>query len=295
MRIFLTGASGFLGSALARYWLAQGHDLWLLVRPSSQLDRLSSLSESVQIVSTTAIEEIAAAVCAATPDVIVHTACSYGRKGETALNVMDTNLRLGAALLQAALDTKHQEFCPITFLNAGTVLGPDVSLYALSKTQFSAWGRTVADHNPNKLRFVDICIQQMYGAGDDRSKFSTHVIEACRHNEPRLALTAGDQLRDFIHIDDVVSAFDCILEKRQGFSTSDSIEVGSGTAVTMRCFVELAKQVAGASTILDFGAVPYRSNEAMRCVANIERLKGLGWEAKVSLVEGLEKIMAAGH
>nr|WP_199065562.1 NAD(P)-dependent oxidoreductase [Chromobacterium sp. ASV5] len=295
MRIFLTGASGFLGSALARYWVTQGQDLWLLVRPSTQLGRLSSLPESVHIVRTTAIEEIAAAVRDAAPDVIVHTACSYGRKGETALDVMDTNLRLGTVLLQAALDTNHQDVSPITFLNAGTVLGPDVSLYALSKTQFSAWGSAIAERNPDKLRFIDIGIQQMYGPGDDRSKFTTHVIEACRYNEPRLALTAGEQLRDFIHIDDVVRAFNCILKRRSEFGISDAIEVGSGNAVTMRSFVELVKKVTGATTMLDFGVVPYRANEAMLCVANTKRLHDFGWRPSVSLVEGLKDTIDATH
>ncbi len=71
----------------------------------------------------------------------------------------------------------------------------------------------------------------MYGPGDDSSKFTTHVIESCRRNEPRLALTAGEQLRDFIHIDDVVRAYDRIVDRQGDFAASDAIEVGSGDAV----------------------------------------------------------------
>ena len=136
--------------------------------------------------------------------------------------------------------------------------------------------------------FIDIRLQQMYGPGDDRSKFTTHVIEACRNNELRLALTPGEQRRDFIHIDDVVRAYECILERRCEFAASDAVEVGSGTAVTMRSFVELAKQAADASTLLDFGAVPYRANEAMLCVADTDRLRGLGWQPKVQLADGIK-------
>ncbi|PTT90007.1 hypothetical protein DBR42_06820, partial [Pelomonas sp. HMWF004] len=220
--------------------------------------------------------EIAAAVREAAPDAIVHTACSYGRQGETPLHVMNANLVLGTALLQAVLDDATRDTGPVTFLNTGTVLAPDVSLYALSKTQFSAWGAALAAQSPQQLRFIDLRLQQMYGPGDDRSKFTTHVIEACRRDEPRLALTAGEQRRDFIHIDDVVQAYDCVLAQRGNFQASDAIDVGSGEAVTMRSFVELAKQVTGASTVLDFGAVPYRPNEAMLCVANTSRLHDLG-------------------
>lgn len=292
MRIFLTGAGGFLGSALAHYWVTRGHELWLLARPSSRLERLVDLSTSVQVIRSTAVEGVAEIIREVAPQAIVHTACSYGRKGETPLDVMDTNLRLGIALLQAILDISVAEDSnPITFLNAGTVLDSDVSLYALSKKQFSTWGHTLATQAPERLRFIDILIQQMYGPGDDRSKFTTHVIEACRNDESHLALTAGIQLRDFIYIDDVVQAFDCILEQRQSFASSDAIEVGSGDAVTMRSFVELTRQIAGASTRLEFGAVPYRTNEAMMCVADISRLSSLGWQPRFSLESGLKSII----
>lgn len=224
------------------------------------------------------------------PDAIVHTACSYGRKGETLLNLMDANLVLGAALLQALLSSPARDEGPVTFLNTGTVLAPEVSLYALSKTQFSIWGAELATKAPDRLRFIDIRLQQMYGPGDDCSKFTTHVIEACRSNEPRLALTLGEQRRDFIHIDDVVRAYDRILEQRDAFQASDAIDVGSGEAITMRDFVELAKQVAGASTLLDFGAISYREREPMLCVADTTRLRGLGWHAEVTLKDGLARI-----
>lgn len=294
MRILLTGPGGFLGSALVRQWAASGHDLWLLARPSSRLDRLADLAAwGPRVVRPSAPDEIAAAVREAAPDAIVHTACSYGRKGETAVDVMDANLRLGTVLLQTVLDSVLRDAGPITFLNTGTVLAPNVGLYALSKTQFSVWGAMLSTMAPDRLRFIDIRVQQMYGPGDDRSKFTTHVIEACRHNEPYLALTAGEQRRDFIHIDDVVRAYDRILQRRDEFGASDAIEVGSGDAVTMRSFVELARQLAGASTVLDFGAVPYRANEAMLCVADTARLRGLGWQPQVTLADGLKSVIDA--
>lgn len=293
MRIFLTGSSGFLGSALARHWNACGHELWLLARPSSRLGGLAELPDSVRVVRASAPDEIRAAVHGAEPDAIVHTACSYGRKGESVLDVMDANLRLGIVLLQAVLDMPARERGPTTFLNTATVLEPNVSLYALSKTQFSAWGANLATQAPERLRFIDIRLQQMYGPGDDRSKFTTHVIEACRKNEVHLALTLGEQRRDFIHIDDVVRAYERILEKSAHFSPSDAIDVGSGNAVTMRSFVELTKQIVGASTLLDFGAVPYRANEAMLCVADTARLRGLGWQLEVPLADGIKNMIKA--
>ena len=296
MRILLTGSSGFLGSALVHFWAKQGHDLWLLARPSSCLDRLEDLLSTVKVVRASTPSEIMAAIREAMPDAIVHTACSYGRKGESALEVMDANMRLGVALLQAVLERDSLESTqPTLFLNTGTVLDPGVSLYSLSKTQFSAWGAALAASAPQRLKFIDIRLQQMYGPGDDGSKFITHVIEACRQNVPRLALTMGEQLRDFIHIDDVVQAYDRILERQYEFTQSDAIDVGSGDAVTMRSFVEQVKQVTGADTILEFGAVAYRAKEAMHCVADTTRLRSLGWHPTIPLTIGLRRLIDWGR
>jgi len=296
MRILLTGPGGFLGSALVRFWAERGHDLWLLARPSSCLDRLEDVLATVKVMRASTPDELAAIVREAMPDAIVHTACSYGRKGESALDVMDANMRLGVALLQAVLESKSLEGTPPTlFLNTGTVLEPGVSLYALSKTQFSAWGAALAASKPQRLKFIDIRLQQMYGPGDDDSKFITHVIEACRQNVPRLALTTGEQLRDFIHIEDVVQAYDRILERQYEFAESDAIDVGSGDAVTMRSFVELVKQVTGAETVLEFGAVAYRAKEAMLCVADTKRLRSLGWHPTVPLTIGLRRLIDLGR
>lgn len=292
MRILLTGASGFLGSALARFWVKRGHELSLLARPSTRIDKLSDLLNSVRVVHASTSEEITAFVLDSMPDAIVHTACSYGRLGESPLDLMDANIRLGIVLMQAVLEREHSEGKPPTlFMNTGTALEPGVSLYALSKTQFSAWGAALAASSPQRLQFIEIRLQQMYGPDDDGSKFINHVVDSCRQNKPRLALTAGEQLRDFIHIEDVVKAYDLILEKRDQFAVSDLIDVGSGNAVTMRCFVEMAKQFSLADTVLDFGSVPYRANEAMLCEADTTRLRKLGWIPTVALPDGLRTLI----
>lgn len=107
-------------------------------------------------------------------------------------------------------------------------------------------------------------------------------------NEPRLVFIARYQKREFIHIEDTVRAYKCIINQPASFAAaSDAIDVGSGEAVTIRDFVELTKHLAGAYTTLDFGSVPYRGCEPMLCVADTNRIKGLGWRPKYSLTEGL--------
>jgi len=285
MRILLTGASGFLGSALAKHLQQAGHELALLLRPLSKLDRLYGSENLFDISRCVTDDEVFELVKRSMPDVVIHTACTYGRHGETATQILDTNVRLGLVTLQASLRNGR----PVTFINTGTVLKPNLSLYALSKHQFSEWGRSIVLQSAANLRFVNVQLQHMYGPGDDASKFSTHVLRTCQRNEPELDLTAGEQLRDFIYIDDVVSAYRVLAEQRDQLEAVCDIEVGSGVAPQVRKFVETVHKLTNSSTHLNFGRLPYRSNEAMVCQANIGRMQALGWAPCFDLSTGLKK------
>lgn len=281
----MTGASGFLGSALVHYWHNAGHQVALLLRSTSKLNRLRSLEASLDIGRCTTDDEVDAFVKQVQPEVVVHTACAYGRQGETSLQLFDANLRFGLVILQALQKAAQ----PGIFINTGSALASDVSLYALSKNQFAQWGRMLATQNTGHLRFVNVLLQHMYGPGDDASKFTTHVLHACHRNDLELKLTAGEQTRDFIYIDDVVSAYDTLLTQRHRLDAAQDIEVGSGVAPTIRQFVETVHRLTVSRTELIFGAMAYRTNEAMHCLANIERMTQLGWMPAFDLNAGLKK------
>ncbi len=140
-----------------------------------------------------------------------------------------------------------------------------------------------------RLSFVNVLLQHMYGPGDDTSKFSTHVLHSCHRNDPVLKLTAGEQARDFIYIEDVVSAYDTLLMQRHQLDTVQNIDVGTGVAPTIRQFVENVHRLTGSSTELIFGALPYRGNEAMHCLANVAPMAQLGWHPAFDLIAGLKK------
>ena len=289
--LLVTGASGFLGSALARHWAGCGHDVHLLLRPTSSRARLGHAIERMTAHEAADPAAAARVLARLQPDAVIHAACAYGRAGETPGQVFDANLMLGMALLQAVLDGERT----VSFLNAGSVLAPGLNLYALSKRQFSDWGAQLSARSPQSLRFIDFRLQHMYGPGDDASTFTSHVLRACHANEPALRLTSGEQRRDFIHIDDVVAAYDVVLANATSLPSHEVIDVGSGDAPTIRTFVETVHRLAGSSTRLDFGAIPYRPGEAMLCVADTSRLRALGWHPVHDLISGLQDTLRKEH
>ena len=285
MNILLTGASGFLGSALALSLHSEGHDVALLLRPSSKLIRLSGANKAFRIGRPRDDRQIGEFVRDVQPEAVVHTACAYGRQGESDIQIMDANLRFGLAIIDSVI--RQDE--PVTFLNTGTVLAPETSSYALSKTQFSQWGKLASGRSAGRLRFINVLLQHMYGPGDDTSKFTTHVLHACQRNEPRIALTGGEQRRDFIYIDDVVSAYSALLTHAASLDAGMDVDVGSGEAPTIRTFVETVHRLTGSATELAFGAVPYRTNEPQLCQADVAQMSRLGWKPVYDIQEGLKR------
>lgn len=289
MKILLTGASGFLGSALARHWAAAGHELALLLRPTSSVRRIRTVQTQCRIARCADDDEIHTLVAEFAPDAVVHTACCYGRNQQTALEVFDANVRLGMVLLQALLSGAPDR--GVDFLNTGSVLGAEVSLYALSKAQFAQWGIRLAAQAGPPLRFIDARLQHMYGPDDDASKFTTHVLHACHDHVERLTLTPGEQRRDFIYIDDVVSAYDTLLRHAGQLAKADAVDVGSGEAPTVRQFVETVHAMCRSRSRLEFGALSYRAHEAMLCQADTSRLRALGWQCRHDLRSGLRQTL----
>ncbi|MBK5273833.1 MAG: NAD(P)-dependent oxidoreductase [Desulfuromonadales bacterium] len=282
MNILLTGATGYLGSHLARAFLSAGHSVTILKRSFSDLRRLTDVQSSLRMfdLDRNGLEE---AFQSASFNAVVHTATCYGRAGEQSWQIFETNAAWPLRLMEMAATAGTG-----MFMNTDTSLDRYLNFYSLSKKQFSEWGKMFAAQG--RIRYVNIELEHFFGPGDDDSKFITHVIKSCVENVPEFRLTAGEQKRDFIYIDDVVAAYTLLLEKAPSLEASfQEYGLGSGEAVTIREVVERVHHLTGSGTILNFGALPYRANEVMESRADISSLTALGWAREVDLIEGLRK------
>lgn len=281
-RILLTGATGYLGSHLAQALLGAGHSVVVLKRRSSSLRRLESILPRITLLDVDGLDLSVPFKEHGKIDAVIHAATSYGRNGESASQMAEANLAFPLRLLDAAIVAQT----PV-FLNTDTALDKFLNAYSLSKTQFAEWGQHFAGQK--KIHFLNLRLEHFYGEGDDDSKFTTHVIKNCLTNTPELKLTLGEQRRDFVYIDDVVSAYLLLLEKQE--SLPDwfvELDVGSGDAVTIREFVEMVHRLTKSSTHLNFGAQPYRQGEVMLSQADTESLRMLGWRCRHTLEQGLK-------
>jgi len=128
----------------------------------------------------------------------------------------------------------------------------------------------------------------VYGAGQDDKRFIPQIIQGCINNN-KFPVSAGEQLRDFCYIDDVVDVILLALINKNIYG--EVINIASGMPVSIKEVVTLIKSLIGSGSP-QFGVVPYRNNENMALYADISKAKRvLGWSPKVNLVDGLKKII----
>jgi len=278
----MTGATGFLGSnLLKRLVLNEARDVIVCKRKHSDLARIQEVCEKVTFfnIEETAPETI---FTANKIDTIIHCATHYGRKETKPFDIIEANCMLPLKLLH--LGKEHGLRC---FINTDTILDKRVNYYSLSKNQFKQW---LEMYSP-ELVSVNMELEHFYGPQDDISKFAPFIIEKLLNNAPQIDLTAGEQRRFFIYIEDVVEAFVRVIKASANFSKGlYNFQVATKEPVTIKQFVETIKALTGNSTtVLNFGAIPYRKNEIMDPAIDISALEALQWRPAVSLEQGLQK------
>jgi len=116
-KVILTGATGFLGSALLKALLRDNHEVIILKRSFSDTSRINNELSLVKHYDLDNVSIIKIFSENKGIDVIVHTATCYGRKNESAYQVFYSNTAFSLELLELAVKNKIK-----TFVNTSTIL-----------------------------------------------------------------------------------------------------------------------------------------------------------------------------
>lgn len=112
--------------------------------------------------------------------------------------------------------------------------------------------------------------------------------DSLESQEP-IKMSAGEQVLDFIHIDDVVSFINYVichlpLVVQQPFV---DYHLGTGKGLSIRGLAEMMEKKYKKKCNIAWGALPYRINDVMYAVAPIGRLIDLGWQPRCELDKNL--------
>jgi len=285
MRILLLGATGYLGSNLVECLLKKQYKVTILKRAESTMTRIIKFLNQVDILEYS-INDLTV-FDLHNYDMLINCIVSYGRRGESDTEVAYVNNILPLRFLESAVCHK----VPF-FLNMTTAINSNLNAYVFSKKKFSEWGSYYAQSG--KICFLNCLLEHFYGPFEQKDiKFVSSMIHRLHSNEPQIELTKGEQLRDFIYIDDVMDAILAIVGNIDTFNSYSNVSIGSGVAIKIKELVCNIKLQLNSSSNLCFGAIPYRENEVMYSCANTEKLMQLGWVYKTSIFEGIKKIIDA--
>ena len=93
----------------------------------------------------------------------------------------------------------------------------------------------------------------------------------------------GTAKREFLHVDDLASALLICMER---YDSDEIINIGTGEDVTIKELADMIVDITGYEN--DYVWDTSKPNGTPRKVLNVDKIKSLGWEPKISLREGLE-------
>jgi len=299
MKVFITGAPGFIGAHVMQALLARGYEVVALVMPGDPADRLKTIKHCFETIEGTLEDAdlLAASLRVVKPDACIHLAW-YAEPGlylnsernlqslNASLSLFQTLIKTGCPQIVAA-GTCFEYDTDFGYLNENTPTRP-VSLYASAKLSCCLLGSQLAMQAG--IRFAWGRIFYPYGQLEDQRRLVPAAIAALSQGKPFPA-SPGEQVRDYIHVADVATAFCTLMEKQ----TEGVFNISSGVPVTIRQLLETIAKLMERPDLIELGALPYRDWEPPFICGNNKCLKNIDWAPKCSLTEGLIDTIQSFH
>jgi len=122
-----------------------------------------------------------------------------------------------------------------------------------------------------------------YGPLEDKRRLIPSATQTLIKGQPFQA-SRGDQIRDYIHVNDVASAFTLLMERK----AEGVFNISSGVPVSVRQLLEIVGRLLTRGELIKFGALPDRPWDPPFICGENSRLRSLGWTPSFALESGLE-------
>ncbi|MPZ49150.1 MAG: NAD-dependent epimerase/dehydratase family protein [Dehalococcoidia bacterium] len=296
MRVFVTGGAGFIGSHVARELLAAGHAVTVFDNLST--GHRQQVPRDAAFIKGDLKQDQRLETALAGHDIVIHLAAlvpvpvSVLRPVDFTENNVVNTVRLLEAMRRAGVRR-------IVFSSSATVYGNPKRLplredepvalpsnpYGASK--LAAEGFIAVYHSLHGFDATILRYFNPYGP-NELCEPETHVvpniIRAALNDLPIPVFWQGEQVRDYIYVEDLARAHGSVLN----LTGLNYFNVGSEKGVKVKEVLQAVTDILGHPLRID--DLGERAGDVPAIYASSERLrKATGWQAKVSLEEGLER------
>ena len=275
-KCLITGATGFVGSNLARKLVNNNWDVTIICRKDSSLENIEDILNKVKVYRyDNQIEELIRFFKENNFDVIYHLASLFiaEHKNEDIRNLIESNILFGTEILEAMKESNTR-----LLINTGTSwqhynseeYNP-VDLYAATKEAFEKIIKYYVE--AENIRCITLKLFDTYGENDKRPKL-INLLNKFADERKILDMSLGEQKLDLVHIDKVTESFIKafkLLENNIELKY-DSYGVSSKKQISLREIVENFEKESGKKVLINWGARPYRKREVMKPIKNLKNI-----------------------
>ena len=296
MRVFLTGATGFIGRYVLKHLGKEDYNILLLTRASKENFSSIIKSKKVDIVSgnLSDINKWKDKLIQFKPDTTIHMAWEgipdYGVK--TSIK----NLKYGLNLFEELADLGCKKIiCTGSCWEYGQNQGEisedlpvkSSNAFTAAKNALHLFGREIAKEN--NMQFIWTRLFYVYGSGQRENSLIPHIIKCVKEGK-ELKIKTPSARNDFIYAEDVSKAIVAILKKcNQG----TVYNIGSGYSTSIQDIIKIAYsklnfQYKPKDNI--FNTKNVYSDDFWADISKIK--KETGWEPKIDIENGIKKIIS---
>jgi dolichol-phosphate mannosyltransferase len=295
--ILVTGSAGFVGANLFARILSQRADVYAVVQ-SARNWRLEGFPDTNIVVANVndaaALKHLVDQIDPRTVfDCVAYGAYSFEQDPRL---IYETNFQSIVSLTSLLVDRPIR-----AFVHAGTsseyghnsaAPSEDArcepnSHYAVSKVATAEYLRYLGKHR--QFPCVNLRLYSVYGQLEDGSRLIPNLL--CKALNGSLPPFVNPKTsRDFVHVDDVCTAFILAAAKMNLELYGESLNIGSGTCTTIEELAAITQRMFDVAEEPRFGAMEGRSWDLTDWFSDPSRAWDLlGWRAHISLEDGLRK------
>lgn len=277
-KFIISGGTGFIGTKLCEILDRYGADLYLVV------NKTKSYYQNQMTIKQLFEKDFDFQF-----DGIFHLSTYFNAnlnlKFQEIEDLLEANLKFSSQLSYYAYKNKIKNIVITDSFSQYTNEIENQSLYSISKNLSN---KIFNYFNSESYKICNLILFDTYGPNDSRNKLLNHIKKSLENNEI-IELSPGDQLVDYMYVDDVCEALIELMIRliKNEISPINTYSLNGYETVSLRSFIEILEEILGNRLRIKWGAKPYRATEIFEPFQLFPAIPN--WKPQHSLETGLRK------